>query len=215
MAAVDLDDSDAHARRNVVVLSASILFAGYLNLKVPILMSILSFDAATETSQLGKMWGVLFVLLTYFVLRYHFAPSREERWTAGAKVLEGLHLKWFRPWARKHQAAELTERIRAKRPDSTHVVAPDIFLIRWLRVDGWRNVSYQYATEDEGNDDFEDRYHNDNAEHGCLPVGLALWNVIASFVVRIFLSRDGLEVAVPYLLALVAALVCAIKAGWI
>lgn len=215
MAAVDFEDSDAHARRNVVVLSASILFAGYLNLKVPILMSILSFDAATETSQLGKIWGALFTLLTYFVLRYHFTPSREERWAAGAKVLEGLHLKWFRPWARKHQAAELMERIRAKRSDSTHAVDPEIFFIPWLWVDGWRDVSYQYRIEDEGKDEFEHRYQYDNAEHGRLPVELALWNVIASFVVRMFLSRDGLEVAVPYLLALLAALVCAIKAGWI
>lgn len=212
MATVDFEDSDAHARRNVVVLSASILFAGYLNLKVPILMSILSFDAATETSQLGKIWATLFILLAYFVLRYHFTPSREERWAAGAKVLEGLHLKWFTPWARKHQAAE---RIRAKRADSTQAVDPEIFFIRWLRVDGWRDVSYQYATEDDGDEGFRYRYQNDNAEYGRLPVGLALWNLVATFVVRMLLSRDGLEVAVPYLLAFVAACVCANKAGWI
>ena len=213
MESIDIDDSDVHARRNVVVLSASILVAGYLNLKVPILMSILSLDAATETSQLGKIWKVLFILLIYFALRYHFTPSREERWAAGSKVLEGLHQKWFTPWARKHQAAECTERILAKHPDSNRVANPDIYIIRWLRVDGLRNVSYQYATEDESKEAIEYRYRNDNAEHGRLPAGLALWNAVASFVVRIFLSRDGLEVVVPYLLAFLAALVCVNKVG--
>lgn len=212
--AADFDDSDANARRNVVVLSASILFADYLNLKVPVLMSILSSGAATDTPQLGKIWEALFILLTYFVLRYHFSPLREERWADGAKVLEGLHLKWFRSWARKHQAAECTERIRAKHPDSTRTGDPDNYYIRWLSVYGWRNVNYRYAVEGESSDEFEHRYENDNCEYGHLPVGLALWRVIASLVVRIFLSRDGLEVAVPYLLALGAALVCANKSGW-
>lgn len=203
MAAADLEDSDVNARRNVVVLSASIIFAWYLGLKVPVSVSFLSPDMPTEVLNIGKIWVALLVLLVYFVLRYHFMPSRKERWDEGKKCLAEVHKTWLAPWLRKRLAARFSK-----------IFEPHEFRITYLGLHDWRNVEFQYEREHESQSDYK-RRNQHGEDRMRLPVWLSVLNAAAGFVVRGLLSRDGLEVAVPYFLAGVAAYACIEKAGWI
>lgn len=208
-----LEDSDAHARRNVVLLSASMLLAAWLKQDLPGLLSAVGVShVRPDIAQ--RLWAALFVLMVYLLARYHFSPDRAIRWAAGAKVVHALQHRWLKPWAKRHQAAKINSIRAEKNPNRSQLSADDLG-IPWLAVSGWRDVHFQFRHVDEYDEEFNERYRDDNCEVGRLPKVLAFLNFIASFVVRMVLSRDGLEVAVPYWLAVAALLVSAFKAGWL
>ncbi|MBZ0073635.1 hypothetical protein ACLQ8Z_06105 [Bordetella hinzii] len=207
-----LEDSDAHARRNVVLLSASMLLAAWLKQDLPGMLAAIGVSHfRPETAQ--RVWAALFVLMLYLVARYHFSPDRKARWTAGAKVVHDLQHRWLAQWCRECHAGEINRRKAEKR--SAYIpISPDVFEIPWLTLHGWREVHYKFQRADEDDEEFDARYQDDSYELGQLPWWRGLLNAAASFVVRMLLSRDGLEVAVPYWLAVTALLVAALKAGW-
>ncbi len=209
-----LEDSDTHARRNVVLLSASVLLAAWLKQDLPIILGWLGVSGLPpDTAE--RVWAALFVLLAYLLARYHFTPDRAERWLAGAKAVSAIQNLWMKPWARR-ETFRKTNMNRAERgfgPISGS--ARDFCGIPWLRSHSFRWVDYQYRFEEEDDESFNERYRDDFPESGRLPLWLALWNSTATLVLRVLLSRAGLEVAVPYGLAAVALAICSVRAGWI
>jgi len=209
-----LEDSDTHARRNVVLLSASVLLAAWLKQDLPIILGSLGVSGLPpDTAE--RVWAALFVLLAYLLARYHFTPDRAERWLTGAKAVSAIQDLWLKPWARR----ERFRKTNMKRAETGHGPiggsARDFCGIPWLRSHSFRWVDYQYRYEEEDDHSFDDRYRNDVPESGRLPLWLALWNSTAALVLRVLLSRAGLEVAVPYGLAALALIICSVRAGWI
>lgn len=209
-----LEDSDTHARRNVVLLSASVLLAAWLKQDLPIIFGSLGVSGLPpDTGE--RVWAALFVLLAYLLARYHFTPDRAEKWLAGATPVSAIQNRWLKPWARRDRFRKVNMRRAAKGRGPMDVSALAFCGIPWLRCRSFRWVDYQYRFEEEDDASFDERYRDDVPESGRLPLWLALWNSTATLVLRVLLSRAGLEVAVPYGLAAVALAICSVRAGWV
>lgn len=208
-----VEDSDVHARRNVLLLSASMLLAAWLKQDLPGVLAALGISSI-RPDLAERVWVALFFVVLYLLARYHFSPLRSKRWAEGGEVLSALQHRCFRPWARRLQANRTNAKRVGKEPNRI-LIQPDVFGIPWLVVQGWRSVYFHYQVEDEEDESYQYRYRNDNCESGKLPWWLAIANLVGIFFVRTLLSRDGLEVAIPYWLACTAAGVAVIRAGWL
>lgn len=208
-----IEDSDVHARRNVLLLSTSMLLAAWLNQDLPGVLAALGISSI-RLDLAERVWAALFVVVLYLLARYHFSPTRSERWADGAGVVRALQYRFLKRWVLRSFVNEINAQ-RLEKSSTRSLITGEGLGIQWLAVVGWREIHFQYRHEEEDDKSFNNRYDNDTSESGKLPRWVALVNHSASFIVRMLLSRDGLEVAVPYWLAIVAVGVAAQRAGWL
>lgn len=208
-----IEDSDFHARRNVILVSASILLAAWLRQDLPIILSAFGL-AQVPSATAERVWVALFVLVVYLLARYHFSPDKSLKWKEGAEVLGGLQHRWLTPWLKRMLASE-TEKKRREKGSDFIKMSPDFYTIPWLELGRGRTVYYQYGYDDDDPREIESRYQWENNDTAKLPWFFWICNVAVSFTVRMLMSRAGLEVAFPYGLAIAALCIAASKTGWI
>lgn len=67
-----MDDSKDKIRRNLVVFSAAIIVAWFLDLKLAGMAKLFLSAADVENVSAGKLWGVALAILGYLLMRYRF-----------------------------------------------------------------------------------------------------------------------------------------------
>lgn len=219
-----MEDSDAHARRNVVFLSASILAAWWLHLDLPGLLALLQVAALAEVATARRLWLGLAVLLVYLLLRYHYSPQRTRHWRNGEKRVRSVRRAAFWLYIRHILARERTSRTFAawkRRNPEANEKAPARYTgsdITNLSVfpTGYNSASFEYTWFDDAPGEAEERNNMrafDGIETIRIPDVIALPLFLATWLSRLFISRAGLEVSFPYYLGIAAAAVCLSKSG--
>lgn len=222
-----MEDSDAHARRNVVFLSASILAAWWLHLDLPGLLALLHVAALAEVATARRLWLGLAALLAYLLLRYHFSPQRVRHWRNGEKRVNIVRRAAFWLYVRHDLARDRTSRTLAawerRNREATTVdeKAPARFTgadVEQLTVipTGYNSASIEYQWFDDAPGEAEER-SNMRAFEGMdtirIPSVIALPLFLGTWLSRLFISRAGLEVSFPYYLGIAAVAVCLSKSG--
>lgn len=224
-----MEDSDAHARRNVVMLSASILTAWWLRLDLPGVLSITPLKTFIEGASAGRLWMALALLLGYLILRYHFSPQRARQWRVGKKRAVQIRSYFFTYFVKRHlvrsrnkKAREAQERRKVRRPDledvppqlvnvgDVHNLTLSSVTFRSARIfDYWWFDDVQ-GSVDERNNEWQ---YDEMANLVPIPLYVALPVSVVTIISRLFIGRAGLEVAFPYFLGIAALVVCLSKVG--
>ena len=74
------DDSDDKARRNLVVVSAAIVFGAWLKLPEKAIAARVFGQDASDVLQPWRLWAAALALLAYVLWRYRFAPESTLAW---------------------------------------------------------------------------------------------------------------------------------------
>lgn len=218
-----MDDSDAHARRNVVLLSASVLAAWWLHLDLPGLLSLLHVAVLAEVATTRRVWLALAVLLAYLLFRYHFSPQRRRHWRAGEARVKLIRRAIFAAYIRhdlvrqrnRQNRASFARRGGSERERPAPIVGADV---RELYVDpiDFNTASYEFAWFDDTPEEAENLNGLrafDGIDVYQIPAAIAIPLFAATWFSRLLISRAGLEVSFPYYLAMAAFAICLAKSG--
>ena len=211
-----MDDSDEKARRNVVMVSAAILFAAWVRLVPETLMGRLFGEPAGHKIEPSRIWSSVLAVLLYVGLRYWFAPETSNalseslvEWRKSqTRMTDALLKRHAKRFARKGTDSKLVEgglaALVSSRMDFEH--ERDIgsseggtIAISFEGVDyasgGWpQSAAFTISRVfNDGRTVVDSGYRRNFS----LPDGLKLWLSVKSAVWLIIYSRACTHVLVP------------------
>lgn len=229
----DIDDTADKLRRNLVVVSATILGASWLQFPVPSLLASIFNAGGTGESPAYRVWAAAGMLVLYLLGRFHFSDDRTEL-LKSLKAEHGRRLDaHIVVYAKRHEVAKRNHYIARKEKENSTAAASDGQLAtrpKIMRRFGLQDLEFErtahigtsilfYRMEwsDDEPGEFVYRYpepatQEDSTWDRYFPTRLQRVVALArSFIRSAIWSRGAFDVVAPYLLALGALCVCSAK----
>ncbi len=122
---IDIEDTEDKLRRNLIVVSGTVLIATWLRVPLPSVVAALSAPTVVDPDFVPRVWVAAFAIVLYLLGRYHFSTDRQQSWKSFRDDHETRYVYMMGVYVRRARVRAQNDRQREREQDARKTAKKD------------------------------------------------------------------------------------------